>query len=330
MKWLEVTVKTKHEAVEIIADFFTELGAAGVQVNDPGEFLLLQKLTPGSGEEKFSFAADDEPDVDMQVYFPVAAGDGVVVSLEAEERKTAVGYDVLKSVIRHRLDDLARFMAIGRGEINVREIHEEDWSENWKKYYQTLHLTERLVINPSWIDYTGKSGEVVISLDPGSAFGTGTHESTILCARFLDKLVKPGEKVLDLGTGSGILAVIAARLGAEVEAVDIDPLAVSVAKGNVRKNKVEILLHTGELKDVKGCKFDLIAVNIIADVIISLLPGLVQKMEIAGHLVASGIIRQRVDEVIAAAVNAGLTVVAREQENEWVALVFRHQIAAAR
>lgn len=325
-------MNTTRGAADAVADYLTDLGAAGVQINDPAEFKLLRDAAPAD------LAASDEPDacledsgVELKVYFSADSEKRVCVSknisLPGQEvidsGRECIFLDELIERINKKLKDLNQYFAAGTGCAHVREIFEDQWSENWKQYYRTLHLTERLVINPSWIDYMAGSGEIVVSLDPGSAFGTGTHESTALCAEFMDQLIKPEMQILDLGTGSGILAIIAALLGAHVTAVDIDPLAVAVARENSRINQVQIDFQTGEINDIKGQSFHLIVVNIIADVIISIMSILAAKLASDGILITSGIIKERADDVLAAAGKAGLQLVSSKERKEWVAMVFR-------
>lgn len=332
MKWLEFAISSTHEASDAVVDFLTGLGAAGVQVNDPVEFKLLKEASPVDFvDESDMFASGNSTEVDIRAYFSADAEDNILVREPGPffeqagytGKRIKVDLGSLIKMLCDKLADLDNYLDTGSGYQGVREVFEEDWAENWKKYYQTVHLTNRLVINPSWIKYDSAPGEIVVSLDPGSAFGTGTHESTALCAEYLDSTVKNGSKVLDLGTGSGILAIIAALLGAEVEAVDIDPRAVSVARENARANNVDIYFQSGELHDVRGSSYDLIAVNIIADVIIDIMPELAAKLAKEGELVTSGIISDKAANVIAAAESCKLTLISRKEKNDWVAMKFR-------
>ena len=210
--------------------------------------------------------------------------------------------------------------------MGYREIEEDDWSDGWKKYYETLHLTKRLVINPSWIEYEAAAGEIVIELDPGSAFGTGTHETTALCASILDRVLKPQNSILDLGTGSGILAIIAAKLGCQdVEAIDIDQMAVEVAAANAAINQTDIQYHAGELKDAYKTKYDIIVANIIADIIISLSSDFPQYMHDNSILIVSGIIEDKAAAVREKLSQAGLKLVEEQDSNDWHAMVWQKQ-----
>jgi len=213
-------------------------------------------------------------------------------------------------------------------EPTVREVAEEDWANAWKAHYQPIRLGERLFVVPSWIEASAQPGDIVIRLDPGMAFGTGTHPSTRLCLVNLERLVQPGVTVLDVGTGSGILAIAAAKLGARaVVGTDIDPLAVRIAGENVEINGVadQISLLATPLPprpQADDERFDIVVVNILAEVIIALLDdGLDAWLQPGGHLILGGIIDTWADAVLAALARNGFTVATRLDEGDWVGLV---------
>jgi ribosomal protein L11 methyltransferase len=205
-----------------------------------------------------------------------------------------------------------------------RELTEDDWANAWKKHYHVLHVGQRIVIKPSWQEHQPRPDEVVIELDPGMAFGTGLHPTTQMCLRALEEHLKPGAKVLDLGTGSGILAIAAAKLGAgSVLALDNDPLAVRVARANVWANGVQnlVAVEHGSLDKVTE-EFELVLVNILARVIVELADqGLVNRVRPTGLLIAAGIIEEQEAEVAAALGEHGMGIVERRQEKDWVTLV---------
>jgi len=215
-----------------------------------------------------------------------------------------------------------------------RRLSEEDWAHAWKKHYHVLRIGRRIVVKPSWQTYTPRPDDIVIELDPGMAFGTGLHPSTRLCLIALEKHLRPGMRVLDVGTGSGILAIAAARLGASsVLALDIDPLAVKVARANVATNQVERLVSVepGSWPIAEPHRtFDLLLVNILAETIVELLhKGLLRCLGEAGLLVASGIINSQEARVVEALGAQGVDLVERLQEEDWVALVaIKPQIGA--
>jgi len=330
MRYLAFQFASTHEAQELLTDTLIALGADGVQVQDAAEIKAIL-----ADPKNLSYADDDfinqlDPVVRIVAYF-AAFPEGVRVNRDPDQarwtlydnsEKIIVPLSQLEEQIRARLQSFSAFLDIGAGYQGCQTVKDEDWAENWKRYYNTLHLTDRLVINPSWLDYQPEPGEIVITLDPGSAFGTGTHETTALCARWLDEKMRPGDHVLDLGCGSGILAIIAARLGAgSVEAIDIDALAVSVAEANCKLNQVAVMVHSGELKDAARPCYDLIVANIIADVIVAIAGDIPRLLAPGGLFVASGIIRDKLPAVEAAAEQAGLSILDKRIQNDWCALL---------
>jgi ribosomal protein L11 methyltransferase len=215
-------------------------------------------------------------------------------------------------------------------------LEPEDWAESWKAYFPPQHIGQHTVIVPTWIEYRPKPGEVILRLDPGMAFGTGLHATTRLCLAAIESLIRPGIRVLDVGTGSGILSIAAALQGAgHVEALDIDTVAVEVARQNAGYNGVAPLVHVSKgtlptggnaLADVplhEGTGYDLLLVNIFAETIIGMAPAMGQALCPAGQYVATGIIQEKAADVVLALQRAGLTVDQRLEEEDWVALVGR-------
>lgn len=212
------------------------------------------------------------------------------------------------------------------GEITLGGVREEDWANSWKAYYKTLHIGHKIVIVPAWEAYTPKEGELIVRMDPGMAFGTGTHETTRLVIRLLEENLRPGDRVLDVGCGSGILSICAAKLGAAtVAAYDIDPMAVRVARENVEESgERNITCAVSDLlRDVSLAEgpFDLICANIVADIIIRMAPDVGRYLKEGGILLASGIITERAEEVAKALADAGLRIKERRDDNGWCALV---------
>ncbi len=203
-------------------------------------------------------------------------------------------------------------------------IAEDDWTEAWKKQLRVLHVGQHIVIRPSWLDYTPMPDDIVIQLDPGMAFGTGLHPTTQLCLEALEMLVQPGMDVLDVGTGSGILAIAAARLGArDVIAVDSDPTAVKTARENVVVNGAQEIVSVldGSLDDIVG-DYDAIAINILAQVIVETVQhGLSARVRPGGKIIAAGILIDQESDVAAAMDQQGLTLIERRQRDDWVCLV---------
>ena len=209
-------------------------------------------------------------------------------------------------------------------DITVSGINEEDWANSWKDYYKPIKIGEKIVIVPAWEKYQQNDGEIIVRMDPGMAFGTGTHETTRLVIRFLEKYIKQGMRVADVGCGSGILAICASKLGAgECKAYDIDPTAVKVANENIKDSGLNNV--TCEVSDLlkqvdKSAPYDVICANIVADIIIRMMPDVGELMDENSVILASGIIIERSEDVITAFENNGFKVVERIDENGWCAL----------
>lgn len=210
--------------------------------------------------------------------------------------------------------------------MEIHEIPDKNWNEEWMKYYKPVHITDHLTIVPQWIDYPPKENEKIVLLDPGVAFGTGTHETTKLCLSVLDSIIRKDNTILDIGTGSGILAITALLLGAKsADAIDIDPLSVKAAKENAKLNHMDeyLTVKLGNLLDqVKG-QYDVITANIVADVIISLLADIKPFMKPNGVLILSGIIREREADVSTALTQYNYSIVEKHQDGEWFAFVVK-------
>ena len=229
-------------------------------------------------------------------------------------------YNMAISFIRERLESEGI-----NPKIEIVGVNVEDWANSWKKYYTTLHIGKRTVIVPMWEEYEAKENEIVVKMDPGMAFGTGSHETTRLVIELLEKYTKQGVRMLDVGCGSGILAICASKLGAgECKAYDIDPIAVKVANENIVESGQEnITCEVSDLLkqvDLDGGKYDLICANIVADIIIRMTPDIGRFMKDDCVLLCSGIIRERADDVIAKLNEYALKVVERIDDNGWCAL----------
>ena len=219
-----------------------------------------------------------------------------------------------------------RFLAVGLNDAKLETVgvNEEDWANSWKAYYKPIKIGERLVIVPAWEKYTPAEGELVVRMDPGMAFGTGTHETTRLVIKLLESYTKPGCRMLDVGTGSGILAICASKLGAgECRAYDIDPMAVRVANENIKDSGLDNI--TCEVSDLlrhvdRSAKYDLICANIVADIIIRMTPDVGELMHKDTVLLASGIILERSDDVIECFEANGFKIVEKLVDNGWCGL----------
>ncbi len=244
--------------------------------------------------------------------------------------KTVAAVSVFVPSDRSYMDDLAfirqRMAEIGlHGEIELVGVNEEDWANSWKQYYRPIKIGERVVICPAWENYTPLPGELVIRMDPGMAFGTGTHETTRLIIRLLERYTTPGCRMLDVGTGTGILAICASRLGAGIcRAYDIDPTAVRVARENIADSGLpNVTCDQSDLLrqvSLEGGAYDLICANIVADIIIRMTPDVGEYLASGGILLASGIISARCDDVAAQFEAYGFKVIEKLTDNDWCAL----------
>lgn len=304
MEWLEIAVRVSAEEVETASDILIEMGTGGVVIEDPA--LILQ------------YANESHPD---EWAVPEAALSG---------RPLVKCYLPYAEEMPDRVEELNKIL-IQRGiepgfEIYTRVVAEEDWANAWKEYYRTTRIGQRLVIKPSWLEYQQLAGDLVIEMDPGMAFGCGTHATTALCLKLLEKYIRPGMTIYDIGTGSGILAAAAAKLGAgRVLAVDIDPVACKAAQENAARNKVSDLVSVrqGSLAEHLDSGADLVVANIIADVIADFAPDAAAVLSPGGIFIASGIIRDRLDMVVDAVEAAGFAVCEVLEEGLWVALVLQ-------
>lgn len=310
--WAELSIHTTQEAVEAVANILHEAGAGGVVIKDAHD-LHHKVWQHHSTEEAYLVELDprDYPEegVLVKAYFPMDNKLGQTV----EEIKLALNH--LRTL---ELD-------VGKGTVTLNEIHEEDWAHSWKKYYKPVRVSKRITITPTWETYQPRSqDELVIRLDPGMAFGTGTHPTTMLCIQALEKYVHLHDQVIDVGCGSGILSIAAAKLGASrVLAVDIDELAVKVSQENVRVNKVEekVTVLQNNLLDQIDCTADLIVSNILAEVIIKSIPEIGPRLKQGGVFIASGIIKNKEKMVTDSLVSQGFTIVETDNMDDWVAII---------
>ncbi len=311
MKWIEVRITTTAEASDAVSEMLTEIGACGVVIQDPND--IRRELS-----EPNSLDYADENFLD-------SLGTDVIIKAYFDGNKHK---ENLENLINEKLRFISQYLNVGKGFSGMCEVDDEDWANAWKKYYKPFRLTEHIVVKPSWEDFDAKDKDIVIEIDPGMAFGTGTHETTKMCAVLVDKYVNKGDIVMDIGCGTGILSIIAAKLGASrVAAVDIDETAVRVAKENCRVNGVDGVVDAfkGTIRDIKDIKADLIVANIIADVIIDMAKDLSACLKPDGVFITSGIIKERKQQVIDEYQKRGFHLVELMEDGEWVAMVFKCQ-----
>lgn len=304
--WLEVTIITSSEAVEAVSGILYNTGVQGVSIEDP-EDVEYKKKNPGDW---------DYFDEDL-----LQVKEGAIVKGYFKEDEK---FEEYLKYIKESIDNLHEYgIDKGKGNVFVTKVNEEDWENNWKKYYKPTKVGEKVVVRPIWEEYKAAEGEVVLDLDPGMAFGTGTHETTRMCIKALEKYVNPASTIFDIGTGSGILAIAAAKLGAKkVIGVDLDPVAVTSAKENIGFNNLDNIeiIHGNLMEVVKG-KANIVVANIIADIIILLTEDIKTFMEKGSYFISSGIIKERKDDVVRKLEECGLDIIEVNSEGEWVCIV---------
>ena len=315
MKWNQFRLKTTTEAEDIVSSMLADLGIEGVQIEDK------IPLTQSDKEQMFVDILPDMPEDDGCAY--------LTFYLDEEVDK----HEMLLKV-RQELEEMRSYLNVGDCTIEESQTEDVDWVNNWKQYFHQFYIDDILVI-PSWENVEAKdSDKMVIHIDPGTAFGTGMHETTQLVIRQLKKYVKPGIELLDVGTGSGILGITALKLGAgHVVGTDLDPCAVPAVQDNKEANEIVDetfdmmignIIDDKEVQDQVGYeKYDIVAANILADVLVPLTPVIVHQMKKGAYYITSGILDVKEEVVREAVAKAGLTLVEVTRQGEWVCVTAR-------
>ena len=315
MKWNRFTLKTKTDAEDMVICTLAEVGIEGVEIQDK---------KPLTEEDKAQMFVDIMPEG--------PADDGIAYLnfyLEEDADKEAILKDV-----RAALDELKSYMDIGEGTIEESQTEDKDWINNWKQYFHQFYVDDILIV-PSWEEVKAEDQDkMILHIDPGTAFGTGMHETTQLVIRQLKKYVTPDTEMLDVGTGSGILGIVAIKLGAKhVLGTDLDPCAVPAVSENKEANDIEDtsfdmmignIIDDKEVQDQAGYeKYDIVTANILADVLLPLTPVIVHQMKKGAYYITSGILDVKEEVVVEAVKAAGLTVVEVTHQGEWVSVTAR-------
>lgn len=310
MKWSEISIHTTQEAVEPISNILHEAGASGVVIEDLFDLTKEREQVFG---EIYQLNPDDYPEegVIIKAYLPVTS----FLSETVDEIKEAIN-----GLLSFGID-------IGYNKVTISEVNEEEWATAWKKYYHPVKISEKFTIVPTWETYEPvSSDELIIELDPGMAFGTGTHPTTVLCIQALERTVQKNDRVIDVGTGSGVLSIASAMLGAkEVSAFDLDTVAVESASENVKLNKVDQIVSISQnnlLANVQG-PVDVIVANILAEIILLFTNDANRVLKQGGLFITSGIITAKKEEVKEGLIAANFTIEETVVMEDWVAFIAR-------
>ena len=326
MKWTKFMVKTITDAEDIIISTLYDIGLEGAQIEDK------IPLTPLEKEQMFVDILPDGPEDDGIAYlsFFVEEKEDGTLELMGEE----ISVDEIVEKIKSELEDLRCFMEIGEGTVMVSETEDIDWINNWKQYFHQFYIDDLLVI-PSWEEVKEEDKDkMILHIDPGTAFGTGMHETTQLCIRQLKKYITPETELLDVGTGSGILAIISLMYGIKhAVGTDLDPCAVEAVRENMEVNHINPeafdmmignIITDKAVQDKVGYeKYDIVVANILADVLVPLTPVIVNQMKKGGIYITSGIIDNKEQTVVEAVKAAGLEVLEVTYQGEWVSVTAR-------
>ena len=315
MKWNKYTLKTRSEVEDIVISTLADVGVEGVEIEDK------VPLTESDKKQMFVDILPDGP-----------ADDGIAyLNFYVEEDQDP---QPLLDRVKEALDELRMFMDIGECTITESQTEDKDWINNWKQYFHQFYVDDILII-PSWEEVKPEDKDkMIIHIDPGTAFGTGMHETTQLCMRQLKKYVNKDTQILDVGTGSGILSIAALKLGAaHAVGTDLDPCAISAVKENLEANAVPVtdmdmilgnIIDDKTIQDEVGYeKYDIVVANILADVLIPLTPVILHQMKKGGLYITSGIIDDKEESVVAAVKAAGLEVLEVTHQGEWVSVTAR-------
>ena len=326
MKWVKFRIKTVTEAEDIIISTLYDLGLEGAQIEDKVPLTAMEK------EQMFVDILPDGPEDDGIAYLSFFVEEKEDGSLEVAGEKTTT--EAVLADVKRELEDLRQFMDIGEASVVVDETEDIDWINNWKQYFHQFYVDDILIV-PSWEEVKAEDKDkMILHIDPGTAFGTGMHETTQLVIRQLKKYVTPDTEMLDVGTGSGILGIVALKLGAKhVLGTDLDPCAVPAVAENKEANQIvdeTFDMVIGNIIDDKAIqdqagyeKYDIVTANILADVLIPLTPVIVNQMKKGAYYITSGILDVKEEVVVEAVKAAGLTGVEVTHQGEWVSVTAR-------
>ncbi len=310
MKWTEVQIKTVSKLENLISNVLYDVGAKGLAIEDPNDIVDLEQSNINWDFIDSNIIHLKENEIIIKAYFPES--------------------NVLEKTIKSIQDEIKDNPTIEDKDtqITLTLLDDEDWAESWKEHYKPFKIGPNILIKPSWEDIDVEEGNIIIELDPGMAFGTGTHETTWLCTEAIEKYMEEGDTLYDIGCGSGILSIVAVKLGAEkVIGVDIDPVSIKTSKENIEINKVadKIDIRQGDLLEVIDEKADIIVSNIIAEVIAGMTPDLKDYLKNDGIFICSGIILEKIQLVEDALEENGFEIIDVVKKGEWALIVSKNK-----
>lgn len=306
MNWVEVQIRTTDELEEVISDILYDVGATGLAIEDPRDILELVQSEIAWDFIDPSLIGLERDELIIKAYF---AEDEEVDHIIQDIKDSIKGHPMLKEEENH---------------LTIGSVDDEDWAESWKKYYKPTKIGKNILIKPTWEDADVDENTVLVELDPGMAFGTGTHETTIMCAEALEEYLKPEDIVYDIGCGSGILAIVAAKLGAKkVIGVDLDPICNRVSNENIKINNVEDIvdIRMGDLLEIIEGDANIIVSNIIAEIIGEMTPDIRNHLKNEGIFIASGIIIDKIPLVKDVLLENNFTILDIVKKNEWACII---------
>lgn len=324
MEWLELKIHTSSQGIEALCALLMELGAGAVQIEDSAEM----KAYLASDDKNWDYVDDELLNIEEDYLY-----------VQLYLTHDADGYALFER-IKYGISELAKLdlgIDLGSLELEYKVRSDEEWVDNWKKYYKPLEIGKNIVIKPEWEEYNppeGADGKTVFSINPGHLFGTGLHQSTQLCLEHLEDIVDNESNILDIGCGSGILSLVGLILGAKSAfAVDLEPGCIKVVTENARLNNIsmdKLIIRAGNaltdkelIAEISGKKYNIIVANIVADIIIALLPTVKKNLEDGGLFISSGIITERQADVCKALEIAGFTVENTTFKDNWVSIAAR-------
>lgn len=309
MNWTEVQIKTVSEFEDKVSNILYDVGAAGLAIEDPNDIADLEQSEIDWDFVDSSLTNLGKDEVVIKAYFPQTEDlEGIIESIKNRIRRSPL------------IDDESI-------QITITLLNDDDWAESWKEYYKPFKIGSHILIKPSWEDVELEDGSVMVELDPGMAFGTGTHETTWMCIEAIEKYIEKDDTLYDIGCGSGILSIVAAKLGAKkVVGVDLDPVCIKTSKENIEINKVGNIvdIRQGDLLEVLSEKADIIVSNIIAEVISGMTINLKEYLRADGIFISSGIIFNKIKLVEDSLVENGFEILEIIRKNDWVLIVAKN------